>query len=257
MSPRPWWDIGMPHDASVDGWRIDEMIHVTTAFVVLIFAIVVVWLLWSVIRHGPRHAARYDDGASPRSWRWTLVVAGAIFFVVDGHLFISSVSAVSDVYGNFAFAEAQPGAVRIEVNAHQWAWTMRYAGPDGKFNTRDDILGFNEVVVPQGRPIIFQLTSTDVIHSFNVPAMRVKIDTVPGTVNRMWFTPKETGTFEIGCAQHCGLNHYKMKGELRVLPGAEYEAWAAAASANSAQAYDEADTQAHWGWDWSEHARIP
>ena len=201
MSELPWWDLRMPHDASTDGWRIDEMIEFTNFFVVLLVALTVLILAWVVFRHGKHHAARFDHGASWASWRWTVFAAAFIFFVVDGDLFLRSLQAANGTYFNFDWAEAQPGAVRLEINAHQWAWTYRHAGPDGRFNTADDIVGLNELVVPQGRPVIFELVSTDVIHSFNVPNMRMKVDVVPGQVNRMWFTPREAGVFEISCAQ--------------------------------------------------------
>jgi cytochrome c oxidase subunit II len=248
--------LGMPHDASLDGWRIDDLINETSVFVILLFVIMVGWMLWAVFRHGERHQAKFDHGTSRRSIAVALGIALAIFFVVDGHLFVNSVLVWKNIFGNFAYAESQPQAVRIEINAHQWAWAARYAGPDGKFNTPDDIVTLNDLVVPQGSPIIVQLVSTDVIHSFNVPNMRTKIDVVPGMVNRLWFVAKETGEFDIACAQHCGANHYKMKGKLTVLPRADWERWAAEASANSAQAYDPGDQDAHWGWDWAEHARI-
>jgi len=247
---------GMPHDASVDGWRIDDLINETSVFVILLFVIMVAWMLWAAIRHGRGHPARYDHGASRRSIAVALGIAAAIFVVVDGHLFINSVLVWNGVLGNFAHAETQPDAVRIEINAHQWAWAVRYAGPDGKFGTQDDIVTLNDVVVPQGSPVIFQIASVDVIHSFNIPNMRAKIDAVPGMINRLWFTAKETGQFDIGCAQHCGANHYKMRGVLTVLPRADWEKWAKEASDNSSRAYDPEDKDAHWAWDWEKHARI-
>jgi cytochrome c oxidase subunit 2 len=140
--------------------------------------------------------------------------------------------------------------VRIEINAHQWAWSARYAGPDGKFNTADDVVTLNDIRVPEGAPIILELASTDVIHSFYLPNFRTKQDAMPGMVNRLWFEAKETGEFDIGCAQHCGINHYKMKALLTVLPKADYARWLAEASANAARAFDPADTVAQWGWDW-------
>jgi len=249
--------VHLPEDASAEGWRIDEMIHSTTAFVALIFAIMIVWLGIVFTRHRRGHTASFDHGDSPRSWRWTLMTAGLIFFVVDGDLLLSSLKALREVYGNFAGAEATPGAVRVEVTAHQWAWAMRYAGADGRFDTADDIVTLNELVLPVGKPAIFQVASTDVVHGFNVPAMRMKIDAVPGTINRMLFTPAKTGTWEIACAQHCGANHYKMRGTVTVLPEAEYAAWLKLAQANASAAFDPDDTTAHWGWDWARHARIP
>jgi cytochrome c oxidase subunit 2 len=69
-------------------------------------------------------------------------------------------------------------------------------------------------------------------------------------INRMWFEAKETGEFDIGCAQHCGTNHYKMKGKLTVMSQEDYKKWAAEASANGARVYSDDDSGAHWGWEW-------
>lgn len=66
----------------------------------------------------------------------------------------------------------------------------------------------------------------------------------------MWFQAKKTGAFEIACAQHCGVNHYKMRGVLTVLPGPTYDAWAREGSAISARGFDPRDSDAHWGWAW-------
>jgi cytochrome c oxidase subunit 2 len=66
----------------------------------------------------------------------------------------------------------------------------------------------------------------------------------------MWFEAKELGDFDIACAQHCGTNHYKMKGMLTVLSKEDYAKWASEMSANAQRAYDANDKEAHWGWDW-------
>lgn len=253
----PFRAVHLPFDGSADGWRIDEMIHVTTGFVALIFFIMIVWMGLAFTRHGKAHVAHFDHGEKASSYRWTLGTAGLIFFVVDGHLLVNSLEAIHEVYGNFEKAEAQAGAVRLEVTAHQWAWAIRYPGPDGAFGTSDDIVTLNEVVLPVGRAAIFQVASTDVVHGFNVPNMRMKVDAVPGTINHMWFTPKEPGTYEIACAQHCGANHYKMRGTVTVVPQSQYDAWLALASSSAIAAFDPNDTDAHWGWDWSRPRRTP
>ena len=140
--------------------------------------------------------------------------------------------------------------MRIQINAHQWAWDARYAGPDGKFNTEDDVVTLNDIRVPIDSPIVMQLASTDVIHSLYLPNFRVKMDAVPGQVNNLYFQAKETGEFEIGCAQHCGPNHYKMRGQLTVMPKDAYEAWLKAGSADGKRMFDPADKDANWGWEW-------
>jgi cytochrome c oxidase subunit 2 len=134
--------------------------------------------------------------------------------------------------------------------AQQWGWNVRYAGPDGKFGTPDDVLRFNELTIPVGTPVEIKLKSKDVIHSFYLPNFRTKQDAVPGYITRLWFQAVEKGTFEIGCAQHCGVNHYKMKGLLHVIDAGEFKDWMKDVAADSARRYDGNDTEAHWGWDW-------
>lgn len=243
----------LPHDASVDGWRVDRLMNSTSVFVGILFAVTVIWILWSCIRHGKTHRAHYDLGNARRAVIQALVLSGVIFAVVDGNLLINGLADLDRAFWNFGKAEAHPRAVRIEVNAHQWAWDARYAGPDGKFNTKDDIVTLNDLRVPVNTPVIVQLAARDVLHSFSLPNFRVKMDAVPGMVNRMWFQAKETGAFDIVCQQHCGTHHYKMRGTLTVLDDKAYDAWAAQASALSAQSYDPEDKTAHWGWDWNKN----
>ena len=141
-----------------------------------------------------------------------------------------------------------PAAAPLEVHiaAEQFAWNVHYPGPDGRFGlvraaligpanpvgidrtdpaARDDIGVLNTLTVPVGRPVIVTLTARDVIHSFTVNEMRVKQDATPGLTVRTWFTPIATGTFDIRCSQLCGLGHYRMRGDLAVLPVAMWEQW--------------------------------
>jgi cytochrome c oxidase subunit 2 len=241
---------GLPHDASQQGWRVDWLLGTTTIFVLIMFLVTVGWIGWACLRHGRNHRAQYDRGSAAPAVVKAVLLSLLIFGVVDGNLLVFGLRDLDDVFWNVDRANASPGAVRIEVNAHQWAWDTRYAGPDGKFNTPDDIVTLNDVRVPVGTPVVVQLASTDVIHSFALPNFRVKQDAVPGSINWLWFSAKEPGVFDIACAQHCGVHHYKMRGQLTVLPRPEYEAWAAQASALSRRGYDPDDKPAHWGWPW-------
>src|SRR5216684_5344019 len=156
---------------------------------------------------------------------WLMNITHVFNIILDGNLFVNAISDLDKEFWNFDKVAADPRTVRLEINAHQWAWDARYAGPDGKFNTEDDIVTWNDIKVPLGTPIYVQLTATDVIHSFYLPNLRVKMDAVPGQINRMWFQAKELGEYDIGCAQHCGTHHYKMKAQLTVLPVDQYNQW--------------------------------
>jgi cytochrome c oxidase subunit II len=248
--PQPGSGVALPIDASVEGHRIDWLMGVTNVMTGILFVIMTGWIIYALIVHNERHEARYDHGTSKRSLTLALAMAGSVFVFVDGNLFFNSTTDLDDVFHNFEKVEKDPSTLRIEINAHQWAWDARYAGPDGKWNTKDDIVSLNDIKIPIGTPVIFNVASTDVLHAFNLPNFRAKVDAVPGTVNRFWVEAKETGEFQIVCAQHCGTNHYKMKGVLTVLSKEEYALWAEHASHVAARAYDENDEAAHWGWEW-------
>jgi cytochrome c oxidase subunit 2 len=242
----------LPIDASTDGHLIDRLIHVSLLFVGVLFLVMVAWMLYACVRHGRSHRAEPLAGTSRRGKVLPWAIAAVVLFVVDGNLFFHSTRDMAHVFWNFARAEGHPEAVRIEVNARQWAWDARYPGPDGQFNTRDDVVTTNDIRVPEGAPILVQLAAVDVIHSFYLPHFRVKMDAVPGSIHQLWFQPKTTGTFDIGCAQHCGVNHYKMRGTLIVMPRGEYRSWVAWASEQAVVAHDPTDTEAQWGWSWKQ-----
>jgi cytochrome c oxidase subunit 2 len=248
-APLPEPGFGLPRDASVDGARIDWLIHFTVLASAIIFVLVGAMLLFSLFRHRRRHPAVYAPGSKASIG----VVVGFIALVavsVDGTLFLHTIADMKGFFWNFAAAEQHPDVVRIEVQAHQWAWQARYSGPDGKFNSPDDVVTLNDIRVPLGAPILVQLASRDVIHSFNLPHFRVKRDAVPGDITKLTFQAKVAGEYEIACAQHCGPNHYKMRGVLTVLPPERYAEWLRLVEADARRAYDPEDAEAHWGWAW-------
>ncbi len=247
--PLPEAGYGLPRDVSVDGHHVDALLHFTLVAMAAIFVVVLAALVRSIVRSRRGGPATYGHG-SRRSVLLLMGSVAAISLVVDGTLLVKTLEDMNGIFWNFAGADANPAVVRIEVNAHQWAWTARYAGPDGKFNTPDDIVTLNDIRVPTGAPILIQLASTDVIHSFYLPNLRVKRDAVPGMVNGLTFQAREPGQYEIACAQHCGPNHYKMRGVLTVLTPERYREWLATAGAIALRAYDPDDAPAHWGWDW-------
>jgi cytochrome c oxidase subunit 2 len=249
-SPQPERGMGLPRDVSLDGHRIDWLIQVTGVFTIILFVIMCIWMGWAALKHNQDHKAEYDHGSSAKQVRHAATLSAIIFFVVDGNLWVNSTIDVNQAFWNFEMAESKPNAVRIQVNAHQWAWDFRYAGTDGKFNTPDDIVTLNEMKVPVNTPIILNLAAADVIHSFYLPNFRTKQDAMPGMINRLWFQSTQTGHFDIGCAQHCGTNHYKMKGMLDVVSEEEFKRWVTESSANAVKGFDPNDKDAQWGWEW-------
>ncbi len=249
-APRPGQGLGMPHNASEYGHSVDWLIHFTNICCAILFVIMCVWMGLAFLKHNRKHEAEYDHGSAKKQTMKAMLLSAVIFFIVDGTLWVNSTKDINTLFWNFSKLEQDDSAVRIEVNARQWLWQMRYAGADGKFNTADDALSDNELTVPVDTPVSLQLASPDVIHTFALPNFRIKQDAMPGMINRMWFQAKETGEFEVVCVQHCGVNHYKMKAILKVVPKDEFQRWLDLSSRDGLSVWDPKDTEAHWGWAW-------
>lgn len=113
----------------------------------------------------------------------------------------------------------------VRIVAQQWGWAFYHAGPDGQLDTADDIELVNEMRVREGTVYNYELQSRDVLHSFSVPAFRLKHDAIPGRVVKGWFQPEKSGEFDIQCAEMCGIGHGIMPARLIVEPAAEHAAW--------------------------------
>jgi cytochrome c oxidase subunit 2 len=147
-------------------------------------------------------------------------------------------------------------ATRIQVVAQQFAWNIRYPGKDGEFGKqsmelvktdnvfgidptdpkgKDDVTSLNEIHVPfvknpdgKPKPVIFYISSKDVIHSFKVIALRVTQDAIPGMRIPIWFRPTQEGRFQVNCAQLCGNGHASMAVGFLIIESPEaYEKWLA------------------------------
>ena len=110
-----------------------------------------------------------------------------------------------------------PGdSIDIRVKAQKWFWSFEYP--------RDGISS-DELVVPVGRPVKLTMSSADVIHSFFVPAFRVKRDVLPNRYTVVWFQAEEPGTYDIFCAEYCGEGHSRMTGHVRAVTDFQYQEW--------------------------------
>ncbi len=120
-------------------------------------------------------------------------------------------------FRDFTAASAPPpGAMDVYVTGKQWMWKFTY--PEGPST-------IGELRVPAGRPVRLLITSRDVIHSFYVPAFRLKKDAVPGRYTELWFEATSRGEHPIFCAEYCGLDHSRMRGRVTVMELPEFERW--------------------------------
>jgi cytochrome c oxidase subunit 2 len=104
------------------------------------------------------------------------------------------------------------------VVGKQWMWKIQH--PEGHRE-------INELHVPVGRPVKMTMTTEDVLHSFFIPAFRIKKDVVPGMYSTMWFEANKVGKYHLFCAEYCGNSHSGMIGWVHVMEPADYEAWLA------------------------------
>jgi cytochrome c oxidase subunit 2 len=243
--------VRIPHDASVDGHLVDGSFRYITIATAICFVVMVVVLFAAALFHrAGRARARYTHGDGRSGYLLSAFVAAAIFFGIDAVVLHRSARDLRQHFWRFPDDDAK--ALRVEVTAQQWAWTFRYAGADGQFDTADDIVSLNDLHVPVATPIYLKLRSKDVVHSFYLPNFRTKIDAVPGSTTRLWFAARETGIFEVGCAQHCGVSHYKMRAQLYAVSADDFRRWSERAAADSAQRREGGPVTdvVSDGWDW-------
>ncbi len=214
---------GFPENVAAGGDRIDSlfwtMMIVLTPFLVAVGVYVIYCLIRFRAREGGRAAyiTGFKTAAGTAGIAVLLMLLEIPFDIVQEKIW-------ADATINFPKPEE---ATVVQVFGEQFAWNFRQAGRDGKFGGADDITTINKLVVPENKPVLCIMRSRDVIHSFWLPHFRVKMDVMPGITHKAWFRPMKAGQWEVGCAELCGLGHYKMRGILKVLPAADYEKWLA------------------------------
>jgi cytochrome c oxidase subunit 2 len=120
----------------------------------------------------------------------------------------------------------QPKPPTAEITGRQFNWDVRYPGRDGELHTLDDIVRVDgDIHFPAHEEVVLVIKSADVLHSFFLPNLRMKQDVVPGMDQYMWFKARETGSYDIVCAELCGWGHYKMKGRATFEPRSQFDAW--------------------------------
>jgi cytochrome c oxidase subunit 2 len=233
----PWW-----WSPIASNWGyIDDTINLTFWITGLVFLAVVLFTAWCVYRFRYREDRRAEYEPENKRLEWWLTVGTAVgvaAMLMPG-LF---------VWRQFVTVPAD--AHEVEIVGQQWAWSYRMPGEDGRLGTSDvrligpdNPLGLNpadpagqddvvvefaELLLPVDRPVKLLLRSIDVLHNFYVPEFRAKMDMVPGMVTFVWLEPTRTGSFEVICAELCGVGHAIMRGRVEVVEADAYAAWLAA-----------------------------
>ena len=230
----PWWFSPL---ASNWGY-IDNTLVLTFAITGAVFAAVVLFVAYCLyrFRHQEGRQASYEpENKRLEGWLTALTAGGVIAMLTPG-LFVWA-----------QYVEVPDTATDIEVIGQQWLWSFRLPGADGKLGAADnrliggdntlgvspnDPLGQDdllieggELILPVDKPVRFLLRSVDVLHDFYVPEFRAKMDMIPGSVTYFWVTPTKTGTYEILCAELCGVGHSYMRGTVTVVTDEEYQEW--------------------------------
>jgi cytochrome c oxidase subunit 2 len=233
---QPWW---FPIAISRHAIDYDAQFRRTLLVTGIAFVLVQAALGYAILRFRDRgRPARYLPGGARAEIAWTAVTAA---------LFLVLVVTGTRIFANVHLAPPPAGAMKVEVLGRQFAWSFRYAGPDGKFGrtelklandaagnpfgldskdpaAADDVVS-GSLKLPLGRPVTLVLHSRDVIHSFFVRELRIKQDLVPGMEIPLHLRPERTGAFEIACAELCGLGHHQMRSTAEIMPPDEFDAW--------------------------------
>lgn len=224
----------LPPAASAHAAEIDLVLTLVHVLMGVIFVGWSIYFVWALVRfRAGRQLRATHAGASGRG-----VVATEVAVVIAESVLLLVFAL--PIWFNQTSAQpvaAVAGSTVVRVVAEQFAWNVHYPGDDGEFGAtsvtlitgtnplgldrasrhgQDDVVTVNQLHLPLGRRVVMQLSSKDVIHSFGVPAMRVKQDAIPGVLAPVWFTPTVAGQYEIVCSQLCGLGHFRMRGIITV-----------------------------------------
>lgn len=214
-----WMDWTLPVNLSLHRGGIDDMYYIILVVTGLAFVLVEAGILWFLFRYRSRegHQALYTHGDNRLEIIWTAIPAIVVVLIGLGS---------GGLWASIKSPESHPeDALTIDVRAKQFEWHFDYPGADGEPGTEDDFSLRNDLHLPAERPVVVRLTSEDVIHSFSIPELRVKQDVVPGMTTETWFEVSEPAELELGCAELCGLGHYRMKAGVTIHPADEFRAW--------------------------------
>ena len=216
----------LPESASTIGPKVDQLYWAIVWITGFFFFLVQGGLLLFVLKYRlrPGRKAAYGHGNTALEIIWT---------VIPAVILLALTIASQRVWAEIRFPSQRPAlAQEVEILAEQFAWNIRYPGPDRTFDTEDDVASLNQLHLPVGEPILLKIRSKDVIHSFFVAEFRIKQDAVPGLPTEVWLEVTRPGEFEIRCAELCGLGHYRMRGFVTAESPEAFQAWLQEAKAN-------------------------
>lgn len=196
-----------PERASTVAGDVDALyfflIGVSVFFTLLIFGLIIFFA--TKYRRRSPSAVGVPTSSVALETTWTVIPFGImlIMFTWGASLY-------------FTLYHIPPHTLEIQVVAKQWMWKFQHVSGQREIN---------ELHVPLGRTVKLVMASQDVIHSFYVPAFRVKADVIPGSYRTIWFEATKPGAYHLFCAEYCGLQHSGMIGRVIVLEPAQYQAW--------------------------------
>jgi cytochrome c oxidase subunit 2 len=183
-------------------------------FILTVTGLFAVGIWIALLYFAVRYRRRSDADRPPE-------IHGSLALELTWTLIPFALMVVMFVWGAKVFFELNrppDDAMRVSVVGKRWMWKLQH--PTGRRE-------INELHVPRGRAVRLTITSEDTIHSFYVPAFRIKKDAVPGRYNTAWFRATRTGTYHLFCAEYCGTDHARMTGRIVVMEPQDYETWLA------------------------------
>jgi cytochrome c oxidase subunit 2 len=190
---------------------VADLFWIVLAIAAVVFVVVEGLLIFTIVRYRrqyPDEMPRQVHGNARLELIWTVIPS-----LIMVALFVLTLNTLQ------AQRNAPPDAMVIEITGRQWFWEFNYADTEISRNSRTD-----DLIIPAGQPVMLEIRSADVIHSFWVPELAGKQDAIPGRTGTLWFEA-EPGTYAGQCAEFCGLDHYAMLFDVVVLPQDEFTAW--------------------------------
>ena len=242
--------LGLPIDASAQGHDVDSLIVWVHGLMFVLFAGWFAYFVYVLFRFSKKRNPT-PDYVGVKSHASTYLEVGVAVF--EAALLVALALPIWRRTVN-QFPSEKDSTV-INIIAQQFQWNGWYPGPNGVFVkadrknvASDNPFGFDktdpnykanfvvakDLVVPVGKPVVAYISSLDVIHSFTCRPLRTMQDAVPGLRVPVHFTPAQTGTYQINCAQLCGVSHFGMRGTIKVVSAEDYAKWVASKSSAGA-----------------------